>query len=329
MAGIITAFNWQGDETTRIALFPIRHHDIWAYRKKIEALHWTAQEIDLSKDPIDWKTKMNAEQRHFIMMQLAFFATIDIDVLKNLDVNFGEEVDCMEARMVYAAQKDQECVHAESYSLQIEAVIEPEMRDHVFSAVRTMPVIAKMRDWVLKWFDRATPICNRLVAFAAIEGILFSASFSAIQWLRELNLLPGITDFNSFIVRDEGIHTRFTCLLIKQYLHVRPTVEHVVEIITGVVHVLDDFVEESLPVRLIGMNCELMKQYVRFQSDCVSIDMGYAPIYCVDNPFKFMDKLTLNEVAKVNFFEYRATQYQNISQAGQAKIAIDASEVTY
>lgn len=325
----MSAFNWEAGEQSRVSLFPIRHYDIWSYRKTLEALHWTAQEIDLTRDQTDWRTKMTKEHQHFIMMQLAFFATIDIDVLKNLDTNFGEEVDCIEARMVYAAQKDQECVHAEGYSLQIEAVIDIDMRDHVFNAVHTMPVIAKMREWALRWCDRGIPVGDRLVAFAAIEGVLFSASFSAIQWLRELNLLPGITDFNSFIVRDEGIHTRFTCLLIRKYLRMKPAQARAWDIFNQVVELLDEFVTESLPVRLIGMNDVLMKQYVRFQADCILIDMGYIPIYRVSNPFKFMDKLTLNEVAKVNFFEHRVTQYQNVSQTGQAKLAIDDSEVTY
>lgn len=323
------AFVWVAGEGGRIALFPIRHPDIWAFRKKMEALHWNAQEVDLTREKKDWTTRMNDEQRHFVKMQLAFFATIDIDVLKNLDENFGEEIDCMEARMVYAAQKDQECVHAEGYSLQIEAVMDGDEREAVLNAVRTMPIIARMRAWVLRWFDRRLDVGERLVAFAAVEGVLFSASFSALQWLRELNLLPGITDFNSFIVRDEGIHTLFTCLLVRRYLRAKPPQKRAEAIFSSVVEVLDAFVTESLPVRLIGMNDELMKQYVRFQADCVLIDMDYAPLYRVENPFKFMDKMTLNEVAKVNFFENRPTQYQNVTRAGQAKLALDESPVEY
>jgi ribonucleotide reductase beta subunit family protein with ferritin-like domain len=323
------AFVWAAGEEDRVALFPIRHPDVWAFRKKMEALHWNAQEVDLTRDKKDWTTRMNDEQRHFVKMQLAFFATIDIDVLKNLDENFGEEIDCMEARMVYAAQKDQECVHAEGYSLQIEAVMDGDEREAVLNAVRTMPVIARMRAWVLRWFDRGLDVGERLVAFAAVEGVLFSASFSALQWLRELNLLPGITDFNSFIVRDEGIHTLFTCLLARRYLRAKPAQKRAEAIFGSVVEVLDAFVTESLPVRLIGMNAELMKQYVRFQADCVLIDMDYAPLYRVENPFKFMDKMTLNEVAKVNFFEHRPTQYQNPTKPGQSKLAIDDSPVEY
>ena len=325
-----SAFVWAAGEAERVALFPIRHPEVWAYRKTLEALHWSAQEIDLTRDKKDWDTRMTPDQRHFVKMQLAFFATIDIDVLKNLDENFGDEVDCVEARMVYAAQKDQECTHAESYSLQIEAVMSGAEREAVLNAARTMPVIARMRDWVMRWFDRrAHGVGERLVAFAAVEGVLFSASFSALQWLRELNLLPGITDFNSFIVRDEGIHTLFTCHLVRAHLRAKPPQAAAEAIFGEVVAVLDSFVSESLPVRLIGMNDELMAQYVRFQADAVLKRMGYAPLYGVENPFTFMDKLALNEVAKSNFFEVASTQYQNVSRAGQAALGVDDSEVTY
>lgn len=324
------AFNWADGEETRIALFPIRHPYVWEFRKKLEALHWNAQEVDLTRDRNDWTQRMSADQRHFVKMQLAFFARVDFDVLKNLDENFSDEVDCMEARMVYAAQKDQECVHAESYSLQIEAVMDGDEREAVLNAVGTMPIIARMREWVLRWFDRQQhDVGERLVASAAVEGVLFSASFSALQWLRELNLLPGVTDFNSFIVRDEGIHTAFTCYLVRSHLRAPPSQERAHEIFAGVVALLDEFVEESLPVRMIGMNSALMKQYVRFQADCVLIDMGYAPSYRVMNPFKFMDKLALNDVAKTNFFEARPTQYQNVSKKGQSKLAVDDTPVDY
>jgi len=319
------AFKWQVGEKTRIALFPIKHPDIWDFRKKLEALHWTAQEVDLTRDKTDWDTKMSPDQRHFVKMQLAFFATIDIDVLKNLDENFSNEIDCMEAQMTFAAQKDQECVHAEGYSLQIAAVMDGNERDEVLNAVLTMPIIARMRNWVLRWFNRDLDIGERLVAFAAVEGVLFSASFSAIQWLRELNLLPGITNFNSFIVRDEGVHTMFTCLLTRKYLRNRPTQQRAEEIFESVIDVIDAFVTESLPVRLIGMNAALMKQYVRFQADCVLADMGYAGMSNVSNPFAFMDKLSLNGVSKTNFFENRPTEYQNVTFPQQSLLVMDDS----
>jgi ribonucleotide reductase beta subunit family protein with ferritin-like domain len=325
----VCAFRWAAGEAERIALFPIRHEDIWRFRKTIESLHWTAQEVDLTKDAKDWNTRMNDDERHFVKHQLAFFARVDIDVLDNLDDNFGDEIDCLEAQMTYSAQKDQECTHTEAYNLQIEAVLSGVEREAVLNAVRTMPVIAKMRAWILRWHDRSLPIGERLIAWASVEGILLSNSFAALQWLRERNLLPGITDFNNFISRDEGIHTLFACLLIRNYLIHRPSQERAEAIIVGAIEAVDDFVDDALQVRLIGMNDELMKQYVRFQADCVMIDMGYAPIYRVENPFPFMDKLTLNGIAKTNFFEKRPSQYQSLTRTGASKFAMDTSDVDY
>jgi ribonucleotide reductase beta subunit family protein with ferritin-like domain len=320
-------FNWAPGEKERLSLRPIRHEDIWAFRKKIEGLHWTAQEVPLEHDMKDWKNRMKEEERRFIKYQLAFFARIDIDVLDNLDENFGAEIDCLEARMVYAAQKDQECTHTESYGLQIEAVMTGTERDEVLNAVRTMPIIRKLREWVLRWFDRKLPIGVRLVAFSAVEGVLFSASFCALQWLRERNILPGITEYNTFIARDEGLHTLFTCLLIRRYLAERPCQAQAEDIYSSLVKLLDEFVTESQPVPLTGMSAAKMMTYVRFQADSVLLDAGYAALYNVENPFPMMDKLTLNAVAKTNFFERRGNQYQNITVAGQSALAIDASEV--
>jgi ribonucleoside-diphosphate reductase beta chain len=324
-----SAFRWAPGEADRLGLLPIRHPDIWAFRKKIEALDWKAQEVDLTKDKSDWTTRMNGDERHYVKYQLAFSAHIDIDVLDNLDANFGEEVDCLEAKMTYAAQKNQECVHAEAYNLQIEALMDGEERDQVLNSVRTMPVIGRIRAWILAWFDRSLPIGERLVAFGVIEGVMFQSPFAALQWLRERNLLPGVTEFNTFICRDEGVHTLYDALLIRVYLIVRPSQERVEAIFASAVELVDYFVEEALPVRLIGMNVELMKQYVRFQADCVLRDMGYLPMYRVGNPFSFMDKLTLNEVAKTNFFEKRVTQYQGITKTGATRLKIDDSVVTY
>jgi ribonucleotide reductase beta subunit family protein with ferritin-like domain len=324
-----SAFRWVAGEEARVSLNPVRHADIWAFRKKIEALHWIAQEIDLSRDRTDWETRMDDDQRHFVKRQLGFFARSDIDVLDNLDRNFGEEVDCLEAQMVYAAQKDQECAHTESYNLQIEAVLSGPERQDALHAAHTMPAVAAMRAWVLRWFDRALPVGDRLVAFAAVEGVLFSSGFSALQWLRELNLLPGITLANQFIVRDEGIHTLFACLLVRTYLAVRPSQARIEAIFREAVGVVDGLTEESLPVGLIGMNSGLMKQYVRYQADCVVSDMGYQPIFEETNPFAWMDKLSLNEVAKSNFFEKQVSQYQGVTKAGASQLALDESPIEW
>ena len=315
-------FNWRSDEDKRVSLFPIRYHDIWEIKEKLESLHWIAREVDISKDKVDWESMSN-EEKYFVKMQLSFFATIDIDVLRNIDENFSREINCLEAEIVYSIQKAQECVHAESYSLQIDCLLDGEDKEKTQNAVLTMPIIGDIRKWVLKWFSKEKHIGERLVAFAAVEGVLFSASFSALQWLRELNRLPGVTAFNSFILRDEGIHTLFTCLLIKKYLINKPSIEKVNNIFTEVVNILDLFITESLPVKLLGMNEGLMKQYVRYQTDCVLKDMNYPTLYKVSNPFMFMDKISLNEVSKTNFFEHRSTEYQNITRSDQYMLDFD------
>jgi ribonucleotide reductase beta subunit family protein with ferritin-like domain len=323
------AFRWAPGEADRLSLHPIRHPDIWQYRKKLESLHWTAQEVDMTRDRRDWDTRMSPEERHYVKHQLAFFARADIDVLANLDENFSAEVDCLEAQMVYAAQKDQECAHTEAYNLQIEAVMDGAEREAALNAVRTMPAVAQMREWVLRWFDRGLPVGERLVAFGLVEGVLFQNPFAALRWLKERNLLPGVTEYNDYIARDEGIHTLFACLLIREYLAVRPSQERVAAIAASMVALVDAHTDGALPARLIGMNADLMKQHARFQTNSVLADMGYAPLYDVGDrcPLPFMDKLTLNEVKKVNFFEARATQYQNVVRAGAARLVLDTTPV--
>lgn len=319
-------FRWAEGEESRLALLPIRHEDIWAFRKRLEALHWTAQEVDLSRDRRCWEERMTAPEREFVRHQLAFFARADIDVLGLIDGQLRAEADCMEAQAVYAAQEDQEQTHAESYALQAEAVMSGAELTAALEAVRTMPVVARMRAWVLGHFQDK-PFPHSLVAFGAVEGVLFSASFAGLQWLRERKLLPGITEFNSFIARDEGQHTLFTCLLVRRYLRDPPSAEDARAIFAGALEVMDDFVDTSLPQPLPGLNAALLKQYVRFQADSVLADMEYPPLCGVDNPLPFMDKLTLNEVAKGNFFEVRPSQYQGVVRAGAARLALDRSDV--
>jgi ribonucleoside-diphosphate reductase beta chain len=320
-------FRWHAGEADRVSLLPIRHQDIWEYRKLMEALRWNAQEVDLSLDKSDWEKKMTEEQRQFVRQQLAFFAGADLWVLDNIADNFGRELDCMEAAMVFTAQEDQECVHAESYGLQIEAVLDGEERDRTLNAVRHMPVIARIRDWTRQWMGREVPVGERLIAWAIFEGVFFSASFAALQWLRELNLLPGVTNFNTLIARDEGVHTLHLCLQVRKYLVDRPAQARAREIFNGAVAILDEFVEHALPVRLIGINANLMKDYVRFQSDCVLRAMDYEPIFGAENPFPFMDKLSLNGVAKTNFFEHRALQYASPVHAGATRFVLDDTPV--
>ncbi len=320
------AFNWSIDNKDRVSLRPIIHDDIWQFRKKIEGCHWTAQEIDLTKDINDWNAMSN-DEKHFIKMQLAFFARIDIDVLDNLDDNFGKEIDCMEAQMVYHAQKDQECVHAESYALQIEAIMFDKEREEVMNATLITPCITGMRNWVMQWFNKDLHIGTRLVAFTVVEGVMFSASFSALQWLRTKNKLNGITQANSFIARDEGLHTMFSCLLIRRYLVTKPSFDIVKRIFDDAIKSIDTFIEISLPNSVDIIDSISMKQYVRYQADSVINHMGYPTIYNVENPYSFMDALTLNEVSKANFFETRSTSYQNVITEGCASLSIDDSIV--
>lgn len=305
-------FQWAPGERDRLALFPIRHPDIWAYRKKIEALHWTAQEVDISADKKDWETRMGPAERGFITTHLSYFARADADVLAAIGDSLGKIADCLEAKMVYSAQEDQECVHMESYALQIQAVLSGDEAERALNAVRHMPAVCQLREWVLKWTSSAVSHGERLIAFAAIEGVTFSASFCALQWLRGQNLLPGVTDYNTFISRDEAIHTAFTCLLVRKYLTTRPPAERAYEIFREAVAAVDILVNSSLPTALHNMNAPLMRQYVRFQADCVLADLGYARYYGVPNPFPEMDNLALNETTKTSFFERGALQYQGV-----------------
>lgn len=320
-----SAFKWVAGESERLALLPIRHDDLWAQRDTLKGLHWNAQEVVLTRDKKDWVTRMSDAQRQFVSMQLAFFSRIDIDALKYIE-GLSAEVDCLEGQMYYCSQAEQECTHAESYGLQITAIADGAEQERLLNAARTMPIVSQIRDWVIRWFNSSIPIEERLVAFSAVEGVLFSASFCALQWLREKNLLPGITKFNEFIARDEGIHADTSCLLVRKYLRVKPDEKIAHGIFREVVEtIIDPFVSESLPVALLGINANLMMQYVRYQADCVMTDMEYAPIYRVTNPFNFMHKLTMNDANKNNFFETRGTDYQNITKSSQAEMRLDTS----
>jgi ribonucleotide reductase beta subunit family protein with ferritin-like domain len=272
---------------------------------------------------------MDADRRHFVKMQLGFLAQSDMIILANLGTNFAQEVDCMEAQFAYTMQAAQECVHTESYNLQIDAIMSGEEREKVFLMVRDMPSVKLMREWALRWLDKRISLKERIIAQAIFEGVFFSASFSALQWLRTHNLLPGITSFNSFIARDEGIHTELGCLITRARLSVRPGEAVAHAMCRSAIRVMDGFVSESLPVSLADIDAKHMQQYVRFQADCVMRSMKYSAIYEVKNPFGFMDKLSLNGILKTNFFEHRVDAYQNIIHSGATKLTLDATPVTY
>ena len=320
-------FAWHpANEAREGVLYPILHQDIWDLRNSIQGAHWTANEVSLAADARDWK-QMAPGWRRAVKYQLAFFATIDVDVLSNIDRKFIEEVDCLEAEFLYAAQADQECVHAESYANQIAALLDGAEREETFRAVRTLPAVGKMRDWVVRWSSAERPIAERLVAFAAVEGVLFCASFCVLQWLREYNILPGVTTYNDFIARDEWTHTQFSCLLVREYVKNKPSESIAHEIMESIGLVIDEFVAETFGQNTLpGISAESLQRYVKFQADSVLSLMGYGPRWHETNPFAFMDKLAMNRGSKTNFFERKVTHYQGVQAPSQAEFALAAAD---
>ncbi|THU96006.1 beta subunit of ribonucleotide reductase [Dendrothele bispora CBS 962.96] len=296
----------------RFVLFPIQYPEIWQMYKKAEASFWTAEEMDLSKDLHDWNNRMNDNERHFISHVLAFFAASDGIVNENLVERFSNEVQAAEARCFYGFQIMMENIHSETYSLLIDTYIkDPAQRDYLFDAVETIPCIKRKADWALTWIaDQRSTFAERLVAFAAVEGIFFSGSFAAIFWMKKRGLMPGLTFSNELISRDEGMHTDFACLLFS-HLKRRPHPEVVKKIITDAVQIEQEFLTDALPVSLIGMNAKLMCQYIEFVADRLLVALGNDKHYNVTNPFDFMDMISLQ--GKTNFFEKRVSDY---SKAG-------------
>jgi ribonucleoside-diphosphate reductase beta chain len=291
----------------RFVLFPIRHREIWEMYKKAEASFWTAEEIDLSTDLMDWEKKLNADEHYFIRHVLAFFAASDGIVNENLAVNFMTEVQYPEARCFYGFQIMIENIHSEAYSLLIDTYIkDPIEKDRLFHAIDTVPCVSKKAEWALRWISQGT-FQERLVAFAAVEGIFFSGSFCSIFWLKKRGLMPGLSFANELISRDEGLHCDFACLLYSQ-LQNKLSSTLVQEIIASAVALEHEFVRESLPVRLIGMNADLMCQYIEFVADRLLVALGVPKIYKVSNPFDFMELISLS--GKTNFFERRVSEYQ-------------------
>lgn len=293
----------------RFVLFPIKYHEIWSAYKKAEASFWTAEEIDLGKDMHDWENRMNENERYFISRVLAFFAASDGIVNENLVERFSGEVQIPEAKCFYGFQIMIENIHSETYSLLIDTYIkDPKEADHLFRAIDTIPCIAKKANWALKWIsDDTSTFAERLVAFAAVEGIFFSGSFASIFWLKKRGLMPGLTFSNELISRDEGMHTDFACLLYSHLVN-RPKKEIVERIITEAVAIEQEFLTESLPVSLLGMNSKLMCQYIEFVADRLLVALGLNKIYKATNPFDFMENISLS--GKTNFFEKRVSDYQ-------------------
>jgi ribonucleoside-diphosphate reductase beta chain len=291
----------------RFVLFPIKHHDIWDMYKKAEASFWTAEEIDLSPDLADWSGKLNDDERHFIKHVLAFFAASDGIVNENLAINFMNEVQYPEARCFYGFQIMIENIHSETYSLLIDTYIkDPAEKDHLFHAMENVPAVKKKAEWALRWISNGS-FAERLVAFAAVEGIFFSGSFCSIFWLKKRGLMPGLSFSNELISRDEGLHCDFACLLYSQ-LENKLSEEKIREIITNAVEIEKDFVTDSLPVKLIGMNAELMRTYIEFVADRLLVSLGYSKVYNATNPFDFMELISMER--KTNFFENRVAEYK-------------------
>ncbi len=291
----------------RFVLFPIKYGDIWEFYKKAEASFWTAEEIDLSQDFNDW-AKLNEGEQHFIKHVLAFFAASDGIVNENLAEKFLSEVQIPEARCFYGFQIAIENIHSETYSLLIDTYIkDPQEKHKLFHAIDTVPAVEKKAKWALKWINDAD-FAERIVAFAAVEGIFFSGSFCSIFWLKKRGLMPGLSFSNELISRDEGLHCDFACLLYKNYLQNKLSENRIREIIGDAVTIEKEFICEALPVSLIGMNAELMAQYIEFVADRLLVALGYSKIYFTENPFDFMELISLQ--GKTNFFEKRVAEYQ-------------------
>jgi len=296
------------EDPTRFVLFPIKHHDIWSMYKIHEAAFWTAEEIDLAQDLTDWRENLNDDEKHFIKHVLAFFAASDGIVNENLAINFLNEVQYAEARCFYGFQIMMENIHSETYSLLIDTYIsDPHEKDKLFNAMDTVPAVAKKAQWALKWINSESFV-ERLVAFAAVEGIFFSGSFCSIFWLKKRGLMPGLAFSNELISRDEGLHTEFACLLYRDHLENKLSKEKIMEIIGSALEIEKEFISEALPVRLIGMNSDLMCQYLEFVADRLLDSLGYDKFYGSVNPFDFMENIALE--GKTNFFEKRVGEYQ-------------------
>lgn len=303
----------------RFVIFPIKHNDIWAYYKKAEASFWTAEEIDLQQDLADWKDKLNDNERHFIKHVLAFFAASDGIVNENLAENFVSEVQYPEAKFFYGFQIMMENIHSETYSLLIDTYIkDPIEKDGLFHAIDTLDCVKKKADWALRWISNAS-FTERLIAFAAVEGIFFSGSFCSIFWLKKRGLMPGLSFSNELISRDEGMHCDFACHLYNAHIVNKLPQQRIVEIISNAVEIEKEFVTDALPVRLIGMNADLMNQYIEFVADRLLVELGCPRIYNANNPFDFMEMISLQ--GKTNFFEKRVGEYQKAAVANSNTIA--------
>lgn len=294
----------------RFCMFPIKYDKVWEMYKKAEASFWTAEEVDLSQDLQHWE-QLTDDEKHFIKHVLAFFAASDGIVIENLGARFMKEIQVPEARAFYGFQIAIENIHSEMYSLLLETYVkDPKEKQNLFRAVQTVPCVKKKADWALRWIsgDKGnTSFQERLVAFACVEGIFFSGSFCSIFWLKKRGLMHGLTFSNELISRDEGLHCDFACLLYT-LMKSRLSEERVLEILCEAVEIEEEFVSDALPVDLVGMNSSLMRTYIQFVADRLLVALGYNKFYKAQNPFDFMELISLQ--GKTNFFEKRVGDYQ-------------------
>jgi ribonucleoside-diphosphate reductase beta chain len=312
------------ENKNRFVIFPIKHHDIWEWYKKMEASFWTAEEIDLSQDLNDWNNKLNHDEKYFIKHILAFFAASDGIVNENLAENFVNEVQYAEAKFFYGFQIMMENIHSETYSLLIDTYVKDEAeKDDLFNALEVFPAIRKKADWALKWIE-SDSFAERLIAFAAVEGIFFSGAFCSIYWLKKRGLMPGLTFSNELISRDEGVHCDFAVHLHNHHLINKVSKERIRTIIVDALNIEREFITESLPVSLIGMNASLMTQYLEFVADRLLVELGCNREYNTTNPFDFMDMISLQ--GKTNFFEKKVAEYQ---KAGVMNTDSEAQKISF
>ena len=291
----------------RFTTFPITYPDLWELYKKAQASNWTAEEIDLSSDMVDWE-KLTDNEQHFIKRILAFFAASDGIVFENLQLNFATEVQISEARSFYSYQGYNENVHGETYSLLIEKYVTDQAeKDSLFTSIDTVPCIRKKAEWAMSWFDsEKRSFAERLIAFACVEGIFFSGSFCSIFWLKNRGLLPGLCFSNELISRDEALHLEFAVALF-EHLVTKPTTKVIHQIVKEAVDIEKEFIVDALPCRLIGMDSDKMTQYIEYVADRLMKQLGYMTIYDSRNPFDWMETISLD--GKTNFFEKRVGEY--------------------
>lgn len=292
---------------SRLTVHPIKDKEIWDFYKKMMASFWTAEEIDFSKDYDDFQN-MSENSQHFIKMILAFFAASDTIVNINLGERFTQEIQVMEAIITYQFQMMMENIHSETYSLQIDNIVrDTDEKEKLLNAIENFPCIKKKADWAIKWIESKSTFSQRVIAFAIVEGIFFSGSFASIFWLKKQNIMPGLCDSNELISRDEGMHTEFACLIKKKCLY-PPDQISVHKMFMEAVNIEKEFICEALPCSLLGMNKDLMSQYIEYVGDRLLVSLDYEKIWGTTNPFDFMESMSLE--GKTNFFESRPTQYQ-------------------